>query len=265
MYGGAHGLRILTYHETGPAVLGQMRSAIAFARGRLAMATPDDVDAIFEGRYRGGAEDRLLFTCDDGCDSNFEAATLLADAGLRGIFFIVPSFIERTWAECAAFHAANGVKSRVGRDGTRGLSRSQVAEMIAMGHRIGAHNYGHRDLGKLSEPKDLQYEIDRAIDGVAELTGAPCLDFAIAYGQPENLSDAARAYLVERSPRIYACHRGLNVPGRTPRFLLRHDCREDHPEAFTRVCMMGGGDHHLADRAAVVAARAGLLPGASKP
>jgi hypothetical protein len=136
--------------------------------------------------------------------------------------------------------------------------------MIAMGHRIAAHNYGHRDLGELHAVKDLEYEIDRAIAGVAELTGAPCLDFAIAYGQPENLSEEARAHLVERCPRIYACHRGLNVPGRTPRFLLRHDCRSDHPDAFTRVCMVGGGDHHLADRAALVAARAGLLPRAAR-
>jgi hypothetical protein len=132
--------------------------------------------------------------------------------------------------------------------------------MVAMGHRVAAHNFAHRDLGKLHARADLDYEIGNALLGVAELTGTPCRDFAIGFGQPENVSPEATAWLLERGTRVYACHRGLNAAGLTPRFLLRHADEPDHPLAFARVCLLGGADHHLHDRAETMARRVGTLP-----
>jgi peptidoglycan/xylan/chitin deacetylase (PgdA/CDA1 family) len=129
-----------------------------------------------------------------------------------------------------------------------------------MGHRIAAHNFAHRDLGRLHRPEDLRYEISNALDGVAELTGVECRDFATAFGQPENVSPEATAYLVERGVRVYACHRGLNVPGKTPRFALRHGFFPDHPAAFTRVCLEGGADLREAGKAEEMLRRVGALP-----
>ena len=64
-----------------------------------------------------------------------------------------------------------------------------------MGHRIGAHNFGHRDLRFLRALPDIRYEVDNALEGTSEILGAPCNDFAIAYGMPHNLSDEAIVYL----------------------------------------------------------------------
>jgi hypothetical protein len=95
---------------------------------------------------------------------------------------------------------------------------------------------------------------------VGELTGEPCEDFALAFGQPENVSDAASVHLSEKVKRVYACHRGLNVPGRTPRFLLRHAVEPHHPDVFTRACLTGSADRHLEHRAAEMLRRVGPLP-----
>jgi peptidoglycan/xylan/chitin deacetylase (PgdA/CDA1 family) len=262
LYGGATGLRALTFHETQPAHLRDVRRIVEWCRTRLALATPAEADALFDGRWVAPERDRVLVTFDDGLASNYAAARALADLGVRAIFFVVPSLLDRTVPEYLAYHERFGVRAHVPRASrdTRGLSTSEVREMVAMGHRIGAHNFAHRDLGRLREPAELRYEVAQALDAVSELTGEPCRDFAIGFGQPANLSDEAAAFLVERCPRVYACFRGLNLPGRSPRFLLRHAVEPDHPFAFTRLCVEGGADGRVAGRARELARRVGLLP-----
>lgn len=259
LYGGATGLRIVTFHDTLP--LKQIIRIVDWCRGRFAMASPADADGMFAGRWRSGG-DRVLVTFDDGYESGFEAAQWLARIGVSAMFFVVPPLIDRTQEEYLRFHERFGVKAYtpLGRPGARGLASGQLREMVAMGHRIGAHNFAHRDLGLLRDPTEIHYEISNAIEMVGELTGATCGDFAIAFGQPENLTDEAAAYLAQHCPRVYACHRGLNVPGKTPKFLLRHACEASHPFAFTRICIEGGADRRVSDAASTMARRVGVLP-----
>jgi len=261
LYGGATGLRIVTFHETPPGQLERLRRIVDWCRERFPMASPADVDGIVAGRWRAGP-DRVLLTFDDGYESNFEAARWLARIGVPAIFFVVPSLIDRTNEEYLRFHERFGVEAYVPsrRPGARGLSSSQLREMVAMGHRIGAHNFAHRDLGLLRDQAAIRYEVSNALEKVGELTGARCDDFAIAFGQPENVSEEAAAYLLEHCPRVYSCHRGLNVPGKTPRFLLRHACEPDHPLAFTRICLEGGADRRVADAARRMSHLVGALP-----
>lgn len=262
LYGGATGLRILTFHETVAGELDQVRRVVDLCRSRFPMATPDDADALFVGRWREGPVDRVLVTFDDGLSSNYAAARWLADAGVAAIFFVVPSLVDRTLAEYLRYHERFGVRAHppLAPADTRGLTSGELREMVAMGHRVAAHNFAHRDLGRLHDLAEIRYEVSNALEGVAELTGAECRDFAVGFGQPENLSDEATAFLLERDVRVYACHRGLNVPGRTPRFLLRHAVEPDHPLAFTRICLEGGADRRLADRAREMVRRVGALP-----
>lgn len=262
LYGGATGLRVVTFHETVAGELDQVRRIVEWCGSRFSMATPEEADALFEGRWREGPVDRLLVTFDDGLSSNYDAARWLSSVGVRAIFFVVPSLVGRTMAEFLRYHEGFGVRAHppLATADTRGLSQSQVREMLAMGHRIAAHNFAHRDLGLLHDPAELRYEISNAVEGVAELTGAECRDFAIGFGQPENLSQEAAAHLLEHGLRVYACHRGLNAPGRTPRFLLRHAVEPDHPFTFTKICLEGGADRRLADRAQEMIRRVGLLP-----
>jgi len=262
LYGGAHGLRIVCFHDMPPANLEALDGIVDLARRRMAIGSPADADGLFEGRWRADGVDRLLFTFDDGLATQYEAARRLAQARVSAIFFVVPSLVGRTMAEFVRFHAENGVRAYAPvRDSeARGLSAAQVREMVAMGHRVAAHNFAHRDLGRIHDPGAIHYEVTRAVEGVAALTGGECRDFAIGFGQPDNVSDEAAAFLAASGLRVYACHRGLNVPGRTPRFLLRHSFEPDHPMAFTRVCLEGGADRRLADRASRMARRVGVLP-----
>ena len=267
LWGGATGLRMAAFHDLGPPELETLGRLVEWARRDLALATPEDVDDLLEGRFRAGPVDRLLFTFDDGLTCHLAAGRLLATLGVRATFFVVPSLVGRTVEDYLRRHAARGVAagvpSRV--PGGRGLARGEVAELLALGHRVAAHNFAHRDLGRLSDPEALRYEIDEAVDAVATLTGAPCRDFAVAYGQPEHLSEAASAHLLASGLRVYACHRGLNAPGRTPRFLLRHAVEPDHPFAFTTACLSGAADRRMVGRVRHLEARVGRLPLSGPP
>lgn len=267
LYGGAAGLRIVIFHLTPRESLDGLKRVVEWWRERWPMATPDDVDALVAGRLQLGGLDRLLVTFDDGLADHHAAATWLASVGVRAVFFVIPSLLDRTIAQFVRHHAEHGVKAYppVPDGAVRGLSTSQVREMLAMGHRIGGHNDAHRDLGTVHSPEDLRIEIDAALARIGELSGTPCNDFAVGFGQPQHLSAAAAQYLGRRCANVYMCHRGLNVPGRTPRFLLRHAHELGHPLAFTKVCLEGGGDHHLQDRMLAMRGRAGLLPAYHEP
>ena len=264
LYGGGYGLRILTFHETLGEDMRRLQNIVDWCRGHFTMATPADADEVAAGRWPHDG-DRVLLTFDDGWESNFKAARWLASIGVSAIFFVVPSLIGRNAEEYVRFHAQNQLIPNVpeGSSRARGLSRTQVQEMRAMGHRIGAHNFAHRDLGSLHALSDLRYEIDRALLAISEVLGAPCEDFAIAYGMPYHVSEEAISHLKElqaRGIRIYSCHRGLNVPGKTPSFLLRHPWKPFHPVNFTRICIEGGADRHHGEWIHQMARRVGALP-----
>ena len=268
LYGGASGLRILTFHETLGSGFENMKKIVGWCRRHFTMASPADADEIAAGRWPH-TEDRILVTFDDGWESNFAAARWLADVGIPAIFFIVPSLIGRDADEYLRFHAGNRLVPSVpeASAGARGLSVEQVRAIGAMGHRIGAHNFAHRDLGLLHALPDVRYEVDNAIDSLSQILGSRCDDFAIAFGQPHNISDEAITYLKElesRGLRVYSCQRGLNVPGKTPSFLLRHACESFHPANFTRICVEGGGDRRMNERVRYLQSRVGTLPVANE-
>ncbi len=164
--------------------------------------------------------------------------------------------------EYAAYHRAQGIDAFcfLSQGSTRGLSRTQAREMTAMGHLIAAHNFAHRDLGQLTTQRDLEYEIDRAVESVAELTGHPCEDFAIGFGRPSNVNPEAIAHLQQQCKRIYSCSRGLNIPGKSPRMLLRDNAELSEPLLFHQLCLRAAADLRWAPEVEELRAMSGILP-----
>ena len=147
---GRVGLRILLAHGMSPDAQIRFHRLVEWIEEHYDIGAPADVDALAEGSCQLGQRDKVVFTFDDGDLSDFALAEWLAGRNIQAIYFVIPSYIERTIAEYLDFHAQNGVQaydfSPPGIPAPRGLSRSQVSEMIAMGNRIAAHNYAHRDL-----------------------------------------------------------------------------------------------------------------------
>lgn len=262
-YGPAPGLRIAALHAEDTDVADALPRLADMCLSRLDAAGPADVDALWHGDAAAG-RDRLLLTMDDGHARTFPAAEQLAKRGLRIIYFVVPSYIGRTIREYLEFHRRRGVDAfdiggPLDRDRTCGLSVSQLRELEAMGHRIGAHNDAHRNLAQLDDA-GMAYEIDGALDRLADLLGHPVEDFAWAFGRVEDAPPAALALMRRRCRRVYSSVRGLNVPGVTPAVLLRDPLSVHYPAVFNRACIEGALDHHYAGAHVLLQQQAGSLP-----
>lgn len=260
---GRNGLRMVVLHDTPAPLLPRLERLLDHAEDRFDVVGPEAAVDLLAGRFTARGRDALLFTFDDGFASNHAAAERLAARGIRGLFFVIPSFIDRTLGEWTAHHRRAGRDAFAIRSGgtRRGLSRTEVREMMAMGHVIGGHNDAHLDLGGVADPEMVRGEIDRALEGVEALTGTPCADFAFAFGRPRNIRPQAVARLDERGVRTYACVRGLNLPGLTPRLLLRDQIEPGEPWLFQRACLAGAIDRRWLSEVDGLRRLGGVLPG----
>lgn len=113
-------------------------------------------------------EDTMKFTTswDDGCARDLRVASILADAGCTGTFYVCPQPNRReallSAHECAA---------------------------IAARHEIGAHTLTHPHLPVLPSV-DARREIEGSKRWIEERTGKPCTMFCYPYG---NHTESVRA------------------------------------------------------------------------
>ena len=261
-YGARRGLRLAVLHAEDtdrPDAFWRLIDACAV---RFTLASPADLLAIAAGATLD--TDKLLFTMDDGHARTFEPLAQLARRGVCIAYFVVPSYIGRSVSEYLAFHRARGVEAfnlagGGNADTTRGLEPSQLRELEAMGHLIGAHNDAHRDLAVL-DATGMAYEIEGAAAHLEDLLGHRVEDFAWAFGRVEHAPAAALAMARARFRRVYSSVRGLNVPGTTPAALLRDPISIGYPHVFNMACLRGALDHRYAASRRRLAADTGLLP-----
>jgi peptidoglycan/xylan/chitin deacetylase (PgdA/CDA1 family) len=124
----------------------------------------------------------LLFTFDDGRLNNYTvAAPVLESFGARGVFFVVPQFVQCSSQEARHFyysridireHAPN-----LPEEETRSMTPQQIADLSRRGHSIGNHTYSHVNLGTLPEDQ-LHREIVESAKQISAWTGKPADAFA---------------------------------------------------------------------------------------
>jgi peptidoglycan/xylan/chitin deacetylase (PgdA/CDA1 family) len=90
----------------------------------------------------------------------------------------------------------------------------ELRAMAAAGIEIGVHTYTHADLGAITDPRLLHYEVVAAKKALEEMIGQPARYFAFPYGQYIHLSPTAFA-LAKQAGYAGACsaYGGLNFPG----------------------------------------------------
>ena len=97
----------------------------------------------------------VVLTFDDGTVDHARAAELMAEQGIRGVFFVSTERLD-----------------------TPGyLSRSEVVALHEAGHVIGAHAHRHRPLATLADT-EVDEEVQRSTELLADIVGAPVDVFA---------------------------------------------------------------------------------------
>ena len=242
----AHGV-VVAIHETPKSLEARFRDQLEWVSQHF---TISDLNGFVE-RWRKpelhpNSKPPILFTFDDGRESNYDvAAPLLESFGGRGLFFIVPAF-----AECSPDAALDFYRTRINPDSRPGdenwedwkpMSPAQVAELSARGHAIGNHTLTHARLAGLT-PQDLEREIGESARKLASWTSKPIESFAWTFAWDS--IDANAFQIIQRHHRycFAPCAGTIDASQGSPTLFWRREVEVKYPPAEYRFLYSGLAD-----------------------
>ena len=185
----------------------------------------------------------ILFTFDDGRESNFHvAAPLLESFGGRGLFFIVPAF-----AECSPQAALDFYRTKINPDSRPGdetwedwkpMTPAQIGELAARGHAIGNHTLTHARLAGL--PREaLEREIGESARKLASWTNQPVESFAWTFGWDSVDPNAFEVIQRHHQFCFAPCAGTIDVQHDSPGLLWRREIEVNYSPAEYRFLYSG--------------------------
>jgi peptidoglycan/xylan/chitin deacetylase (PgdA/CDA1 family) len=147
-----------------------------------------------EHRRRDFNKPPLLFTFDDGRMNNHAiAAPLLESFGARGVFFVVPQWVQCGPEDARAFYYSRidirSVPDNHAEEDCLPMTIQQLADLARRGHSVGNHTFSHVNLAALTEAQ-LYHEIIESGAQIASWTGKPVDAFAWTFSW-DSISPAA--------------------------------------------------------------------------
>jgi peptidoglycan/xylan/chitin deacetylase (PgdA/CDA1 family) len=242
--GGSRAL-VIGMHETPASFATQFREQLEWASQHFTIASLQSFAKLWEqpSASRPNLKRPLLFTFDDGRESNYTvAAPLLESFGGRGVFFVVPAF-----AECPANESLAFYRSRINPNSQRGdeewedwkpMNPTQIGDLAARGHAIGNHTLTHQRLAGLS-PEALEHEIGDSARKLASWTGKPVEAFAWTFGW--DAIDANAWEVIRRHHRFCfaPCAGAIDSRYDTPDLLWRREIEVKYSPAEYRFLYSG--------------------------
>lgn len=167
----------------------------------------------------------LLFTFDDGRLNNYTVgAPILESFGTRGVFFVVPKFVQCGPQEAREFYYSHidtrQLPPSLPSEETRSMTPDQISDLVQRGHSVGNHTYSHVNLANLPESR-LHHEIVDSAAQIAAWTGRPVDAFAWTFSW-NSITPAAWKLIQQHHRFCFA-----PCPGSV-------DCRADIPSLIWR-------------------------------
>jgi peptidoglycan/xylan/chitin deacetylase (PgdA/CDA1 family) len=220
---------VVALHETSVSLEAKFREQLEWASQHFTITNLEGFAKLWElrGESEGTSKPPVLFTFDDGRESNYTvAAPLLESFGGRGVFFVVPAF-----AECAPNAALAFYRSRINPDSRPGdeqwedwkpMSPNQIGELAARGHTIGNHTLTHARLRGLA-PETLEREIGDSARKLSAWTKHPIDAFAWTFEW--DAIDASAWEVIRRYHRFCfaPCPGAIDSRRDSPSLLWRRD------------------------------------------
>lgn len=173
---------VVGVHETPPSKAEQFRKQLQWATQHFAIVDLDRFVKLWDENSNHNGKPPLLFTFDDGRESNHTiAGPMLEEFGARGVFFVVPEFAESPQGTALDYYRARvNPNSKAGDEvweDWKPMSATQIADLAARGHAIGNHTLSHARLTGLSDD-ELESEIGGGARKISSWTGRPVDAFA---------------------------------------------------------------------------------------
>ncbi|HVI08322.1 MAG TPA: polysaccharide deacetylase family protein [Candidatus Binatia bacterium] len=237
---------IVAMHETPASHAPQFRSQLDWAAQHFTITGLEGFTQLWAGRKKAGSKPPVLFTFDDGRESNYTvAAPLLESFGARGVFFVVPDF-----ADCPSDRALAFYRSRINPNSKPGdeawedwkpMNPAQIADLAARGHTIGNHTLTHQRLVNLDSDQ-LEKEIGESARKLESWTKKPVDAFAWTFGW--NAIDSSAWQTACRYHRycFAACPGAIDPERDSQRLLWRREIEVKYSPAEYRFLYSGLGD-----------------------
>ena len=194
-----------------------------------------------------GTKPPLLFTFDDGRLNNYTvAAPILESFGTRGLFFVVPQFVQCSRVEARQFYYSRidtrQHPSTLPEEETRSMSPEQIADLARRGHSVGNHTYSHVNLATLPE-NQLHHEIVDSAAQIAAWTGRPVDAFAWTFSW-DSITPQAWKLIQQHHRYCFApCPGSIDCRSDSPNLIWRTEVEVAYPPSDFRFMYAG-----LADR-----------------
>jgi peptidoglycan/xylan/chitin deacetylase (PgdA/CDA1 family) len=236
---------VVGMHETPASLAQRLREQLAWISQHFTITSLEGFAKLWEQHSASevGCKPRILFTFDDGRETNYTvAAPVLESFGGRGVFFVVPAF-----AECGAEEALAFYRSRINPNSRPGdekwedwkpMRPAQVAELAARGHAIGNHTLTHQRLLGLS-PEALEHEIGDSARKLSSWTKRPVDAFAWTFGW--DAIDANAWEIIRRHHRFCfaPCAGAIDSRRDSPALLWRREIEVKYSAAEYRFLYSG--------------------------
>ncbi len=136
----------------------------------------------YRANPRSWTKPPVLFTFDDGRRNNYTvAARVLESFGTRGVFFVVPQFVQCPPQDARQFYYSRidtrNLPPTLPEEEILSMTREQIADLARRGHSIGNHTYSHVNLATSPE-SELHHEIVESAAQISQWTGQPVDAFA---------------------------------------------------------------------------------------
>jgi len=173
---GAQIVRVLFFHDSPAADGCRFKDQLSWLSEHFNVIDFDTFKRLCDGAaVLEDGRPAAMLTFDDGMASNYEmAAPLLEDAGMRGVFFVVPHFSMRTGDAARAFYVER-IRNRP--PGLTAMSPEQIRELADRGHTIGNHTLTHARLSA-TPPSEYESEILTSADIIESWIGRPVEAFS---------------------------------------------------------------------------------------
>jgi len=188
----------------------------------------------------------LLFTFDDGRLSNYTvAAPLLESFGTRGVFFVVPQFVQCTPQEARQFYYSRidtrQLPPNLPEEETRPMTPQQIADLAHRGHSIGNHTYSHVNLRNLPESQ-LHHEIVESAAQIASWAGQPVDAFAWTFSW-DSITPRAWKLIQQHHPFCFApCPGSVDCRADSQNLIWRTEVEVAYPPSDFRFMYAGLAD-----------------------
>jgi peptidoglycan/xylan/chitin deacetylase (PgdA/CDA1 family) len=247
----ASAFRILMLHDVPEEQCNAFERLVADLKKTRKILSPEEAEKLLDGV----APDQpatdwgrlpVLISFDDGFQSNHVlAADILAGHGVKALFFVCPELVDLEGEAQAQAIAANIFRGQIDwrqlPQDQRLMTWSELAELRAMGHTIGAHGMGHRRLAGLAGDA-LGREILGAGARIEEELQAPADWYAYAFGNIASINRAALAAIALHYKYCRSGIRGVNSEATGRYALLADQIEADLPGTYLDLVLEGGLD-----------------------